>query len=184
MKQFLNILGLAILLAIFSTSCKKSTLDTLHDNELIALDKYILDNNLSEFKDNSGIYFKLLERSTDTVTITSGFKLLLEFKITLLDGTLPYSYYFTTDDGYGHNYEPRIFYVDINDSSSPEYIQQIAGLHTGLKKMHKGDRAFMVIPSEMAFKAVDNSSFGIPRFSTLLATVYIKNAYSVAQQSE
>lgn len=181
MKQYLYALGFVVMLSGIYTSCKTSSLDTLREDEIVALDKYVKDNNL-DAKDVSGIYFKLTERSADTTLIRSGFKVMIEFKITLLDGTaIPY--YFSTDDGFGHNYEPFAFYVDVSDATlNLQYVQQIAGLHKGLKKMHVGDRAFMVIPSELAFKAVDNSSIGIPRFSTLLATVYAKNGYSPAQQ--
>ncbi len=184
MKQILFILGLAVLLSGIFTSCKPDALDALREDEIAALDKYVKDNNLAK-KDVSGIYFKLLERSADTTLVRSGFKLLLEFTITFIDGTvIPVNYYFTTDDGYGRHYETRNFFVDVNDEFvNQEYVQQIAGLHRGLKKMHVGDRAFMVIPSELAFKAVDNSStIGVPRFSTLLATVYVKKGYSPAQQ--
>jgi len=185
MKKYLFILGLAVLVSGIFASCKENTLDTLRENEIVALDKYVKDNDLAEYKDVSGIYFKLLERSNDTTLIRSGFKVMLEFNITFLDGTdIPIDYYFTTGDGSGHNYEPRALYVDVsNDIVNQEYAQQIAGLHKGLKKMHIGDRALMVIPSELAFKAVDNTSIlGIPRFSTLLATVYIKEGYSPEEQ--
>ena len=184
MKQYLYILGLiAMLFGVFS-SCKENTLDALRADEVAALDKYVKDNDLTDAKDDvSGIYFKLQERSADTTLIRSGFKVLLECKITLLNGTvLPY---LTTDDGLGHNYEPIAFYVDVSNTVvNANYIQQIAGLHHGLKKMHVGDRAFMVIPSELAFKAVDNSDIGIPRFSTLLATVYAKKGISAADQAK
>lgn len=180
MKQFLYILGFGILLSGIYTSCKENTLDTMRENELVALDKYVKDNNLTDAKDASGIYFQLTERSEDTTLIRSGFKVMLEFNITLIDTTV----IFSTDDGKGHNYEPFAFYVDVsNDIVNSSYVQQITGLHIGLKKMHVGDRAFMVIPSELAFKALDYSStLGIPRFSTLLATVYAKKGYSPEQQ--
>ncbi len=185
MRQFLNILGMLILISGISSSCKESTLDTLRDNELATLDKYVKTNNLTENKDVSGIYLKITERSNDTTLIRSGYKVMLEFTITLIDGKAIQYYDFTTDDGSGRHYEPFAFYVDVsNDIVNANYVQQIAGLHRGLKKMHAGDRAFMVIPSELAFKAVDNSSIGIPRFSTLLATVYAKKVYSIAQQNE
>ncbi|MBW8334114.1 MAG: FKBP-type peptidyl-prolyl cis-trans isomerase [Prolixibacteraceae bacterium] len=186
MKQILYILGLVVLLSGIFTSCKPDPLDAMRENEIVTLDKYIKDNNLAGAKDDAtGIYFKLIERSSDTTLVRSGFKLLLEFTITFIDGKeIPVDYYFTTDDGLGHHYEPRSFYVDVsNDLVNQEYVQQIVGLHRGLKKMHVGDKAFMVIPSELAFKAVDMSStLGIPRFSTLLATVYVKKGYSPAQQ--
>lgn len=179
MKQFLYILGLTVLFSGVFSSCKENTLDTLRDNEIVALEKYVKDNNLTTAKDNSGIYFKLIESSSDTTLIRSGFKVMLEYTITLLDTTV----IFSTADQYGHHYEPDAFYVDVsNDVVNESYVQQIAGMHRGLKKMNVGDRAFMVIPSELAFKAVDNSSIGIPRFSTLLATVYAKKGYSPAQQ--
>jgi hypothetical protein len=188
MKQILYILGLVLLLSGIFTSCKPDPLDAMRENEIVALDEYVKKNNLAGAKDDAtGIYFKLLEPSSDTtlVLVESRFKLLLEFTITFIDGkAIPVDYFFTTDDGFGHHYEPRTFYVDVsNDVVNQEYIQQIAGLHRGLKKMHVGDKAFMVIPSELAFKAVDMSStLGIPRFSTLLVTVFVYKGYSPAQQ--
>ncbi|MFA5326934.1 MAG: FKBP-type peptidyl-prolyl cis-trans isomerase [Prolixibacteraceae bacterium] len=188
MKQFLYILGFAVLFTGILGSCKQNTLDTLRENELVALDKYVKDNDLTTSKDDSGIYFKFISHVTDTVNhidtiqIRAGYKAMLYYTITLLDSTV----IFSTDDGDGHNYEEDAFYVDVNNTVvNASYVQQIAGLHRGLKKMHVGDTAFMVIPSELAFKAVDNTSLlGVPRFSTLLATVYVKRAYTPAEQLE
>ncbi len=182
MKQFLYILGVAVLLAGIYTSCKSTSLDTMRADELATLDKYVKDNNLAAYKDViSGIYFKTITPSTDTTLIRSGFKAMLYFKITLIDGTVV----FTTEDSAGRNYEEFPFYVDNNSTVvNAQYVQQIAGLHKGLKLMHVGETAFMVIPSELAFKAVDNSAFGVPRFSTLLATIYVQRAYSPAQQQQ
>jgi len=179
MKQFLYIIGLAVLLTVIYTSCKSTSLDTLRANELVALDKYVKANNLTANKDISGIYFKTTIPSTDTTMIRSGFKVMCYFKITLINGTVV----FTTEDSAGRNYEEFPFYVDISNTTvNSQYVQQITGLHKGMKLMHVGETAFMIIPSELAFKAVDNSSFGVPRFSTLLATVFAKRAYSPAQQ--
>jgi len=179
MKQFLYMLGIAALLAGIYTSCKSSSLDTMHADEVVARDKYVKDNNLTANKDVSGIYFKTLLPSTDTTWIRSGFKVMCYFKITLIDGTVV----FTTEDSAGRNYEEFAFYVDISNTVvNAQYVQQISGLHKGLKKMHVGETAFMVIPSELAFKAVDNSGFGVPRFSTLLVTIFAKRAYSPTQQ--
>jgi FKBP-type peptidyl-prolyl cis-trans isomerase len=179
MKQFLLFLGLAVLLSGVFTSCKENTLDAMRNDEIAALDKYVKDNNLTEAKDVSGIYFKEIEKGTGD-TIKSGYKVMLYFKITLLDGTV----IFTTEDNAGRNYEEFAFYVDVSNKIVNEsYVQQIAGLHLGLKKMQVGGKALIVIPSELAFKAVDYSgSLGIPRFSTLLATVYAKKGYSPEQQ--
>ncbi len=178
MKQILFVLGLVVLISGIFTSCKPDALDALREDEIVALDKYVKDNNLTDKKDASGIYFKDIVIGTGD-TIMSGYKVMLNFNITLMDGTVV----FTTEDDYGHNYEEYSFYVDVNnDIVNQQYVQQIAGLHSGLKKMRIGGRAFMVIPSELAFKAVDNSSLGIPRFSTLLATVYAKKGYSPEEQ--
>jgi len=56
-------------------------------------------------------------------------------------------------------------------------------MHIALKKMHIGDRAFVVIPSELAFKAVMTSTaWGvIPRFSTLVVSVYARRGYAPEQ---
>ena len=181
MKQTLYILGLIVMFSGIYSSCKENTLDALRDDEITALDKYVKDKKLTDFKDDSGIYFKDSIPGTGDSIITSGYKLKLNFKITLLDGTVV----FTTEDKYGHNYEEYTFYVDANDATiNQAYVQQIAGLHSGLKKMRVGGRAFMVIPSELAFKAVDNSSIGVPRFSTLLVKVYVKSGLSPYKQQQ
>jgi hypothetical protein len=183
MKQYLVILGLLVLLIGGISSCKKDPLDALRENELTLLDKYIKDNNLTSYKDSTGIYFKKLVENTDATVkkIGSRYKANIYFKFTLIDGTaLPF---LTTEDKYGHNYEEFAFYVDDPNVSTDNYIQQIAGLHWGLKKMKAGEKAFMVIPSELAFKAVDKSIIGIPRFSTLLATVTVVSAFSPEELS-
>lgn len=183
MKQYLYILGLSIMLTGIYTSCKTDSLDTMREDEVVALDKYVKDKKLTDFKDESGIFFKDSILGTGD-SIKSGYIVMIEYNITLLNGTIiPY---LRTEDEYGHNYESFPFYVDANDvTTNKQYVQQIAGMHKGLKKMRIGGRAFMVIPSELAFKAVDNTgTFGIPRFSTLLATVYAKSGKSPAQQKE
>ena len=181
MKQTLYIFALIVMFSGIYSSCKENTLDALRDDEITALDKYVKDKKLTDFKDASGIYFKDSIVGTGDSIITSGYKLKLNFKITLLDGTVV----FTTEDKYGHNYEEYTFYVDANDATiNQAYVQQIAGLHSGLKKMRVGGRAFMVIPSELAFKAVDNSSIGVPRFSTLLVKVYVKSGLSPYKQQQ
>ena len=177
MKQLLFLLGLVILSSGIMYSCKKDSLEVMHDKEVASLQKYVKDNNLEDAKDPSGIYFKLLQSSSDTTWIRSQFKVMLHYKVTLIDDT---TVVFATEDKYGHNYEDDPFYVDINYAeadASP--LQKIAGMHLGLKKMHIGDRAFIVIPSELAFKAVSTTTgFSyIPRFSTLLVTVYAKKGY-------
>lgn len=179
MKQILFFLGFAVLLSGVYTSCKENTLDAMRNDEIAALDKYVKDNSLADAKDVSGIYFKDIEKGTGD-SIKSGYKVMLYFKITLIDGTV----IFTTEDEAGRNYEEFAFYVDVsNDIVNASYVQQIAGLHQGLKKMQVGGKALIVIPSELAFKALDYSTtLGIPRFSTLLATVYAKKGYSPEDQ--
>lgn len=185
MKKFLSFLFVSIVLAGIMGSCKDDPLDALREDELIALDKYVKDNNLTNYKDESGLYFKDLLVGTGD-TIKTGYKLMLYFDITFLDGSAIPAYGFSTQDQYGRNFEEVAFYVDANNSAvNQQYIQQISGIHLGLKKMRVGGKAFMVIPSELAFKAVDNTSTtGIPRFSTLLATVTVKNGWSPKQQQE
>lgn len=184
MKKFLLILGLSFLIAGIYSSCKKDPLDALRENEVALLSDYIKDTNLASFKDDStGIYFKKLIENNDPTAkqIGSGYKVEIFFNITLIDS----SSVLTNQDEYGHNYEPFTFYVDVNNTTvNKSYVQQIAGLHIGLKKMKVGETAFIVIPSELAFKALDYSDIGIPRFSTLLATVIVKSALSPEEQNE
>ena len=184
MKQYLYILGLIVIFSGVFTSCKKNTLDALREDELAALDQYVNTKKLTSFKDDaSGIYFKDSIVGTGDSIITSGYKLKLNYKITLLDGTVVFS----TEDSAGRNYEEYTFIVDANNAIvNQSYVQQIVGLHSGLKKMKVGGRAFMVIPSELAFKAVETNTgyVIIPRFSTLLAKVYVKSGLSPYQQRQ
>ncbi len=180
MKQYFLVLGLALVLTGIYTSCKTSSLDTLRADELVALDKYVKDNNLTDTKDESGIYYKDITVGTGD-SVKSGYKVMIYYNITLINGSVVFS----TQDEYGHDYEEQPFYVDVNnDVVNQSYVQQIAGLHKGLKKMKIGGKAFMVIPSELAFKALDYSSSGIPRFSTLLATITVKRGYSPEEQQQ
>lgn len=183
MRRYLFILGLVAFAAIISTSCKKTTsLESIHQAEIAARDKYLANNGLTDKLDSSGIYYEDLVKGTGD-TIKTGYKVMMYYTISLLDGTI----IFTTDDGFGHNYEEQAFYVDIANygSDANSYLQQITGLNAGLKKMQVGGTAFMIIPSELAFQAIDNSyTIGVPRFSTLLATVMIKQAYSPAELAQ
>lgn len=179
MKQIRYVFGLAILLSVIFVSCKEDSLEAMRDYELEALDKYVADNNLASFKDESGIYYKEIVKGIGD-TIKGGYKVMLQYNISLIDSTL----IFSTEDENGQTYEEAPFYVDVsNDIVNQNYVQQIAGMHLGLKKMQIGGRAFFVIPSELAFKAIDYSStLGIPRFSTLLVTVFAKKGYAPNQQ--
>ena len=49
MRQYLYILGLIFMLSGIYTSCKTNTLDALHEDEVIALDKYVKDKNLTDY---------------------------------------------------------------------------------------------------------------------------------------
>jgi len=178
MKKILYFLGLAMMLSGMLYSCKEDSLEVMRDKEVAALNKYVKDNNLEAYKDPSGIYFKLDGEHKSTDTIKTGWKVMLHYNITLIDDT---TVVLSTEDEYGHNFEEDAFWVDLNntsDGASP--LQKIAGMHIALKKMHIGDRAFVVIPSELAFKAVDIKPGArvIPRFSTLLVSVYARRGYA------
>lgn len=182
MRQFLYILAFAVVAALFSTSCKTNDLESLHQAELAALNQYVTNNGLTNKLDSTGIYYEDLVVGTGD-TIKSGYKVMMYYKITLLNGTV----IFSTDDGAGHNYGEQAFYVDVTSygADASSYLQQIKGLNFGLKKMRVGGKAFMVIPSQYAYQAVDNSyTIGVPRFSTLLVTVQVKRAYSPEQMSQ
>lgn len=176
MRKYLYILGFVIVTAVFSSSCKTTDLESLHQAEIAALDQYVKNNGLADKKDTSGIYYEDIAVGTGD-SIKAGYKVMMYFSVSLMNGTTV----FTTDDGYGHNYNAQAFYVDISNygSDANSYLQQITGLNFGLKRMRVGGTAFMVIPSEFAFQAVDNSyTIGVPRFSTLLVNVTVKKAYS------
>lgn len=177
MKKILYLLGLALLLAGTFASCKENDLEAMRDNELESLEKYVKENNLADAKDPSGIYFKLLESSGNPTEITKGFKLKLNYHITLIDDS---TVVFSTQDKLGYNYEDDDFYVEITDETvATSMLQKIAGMHIAMKKMHIGDKALIVIPSQLAFKALNTATnIGyIPRFSTLVVNVHVKSGY-------
>lgn len=177
MRHYRYILGLIIITTVIATSCSKTTsLESLRQAEIATLNTYVANNGLADKLDTTGIYYEDLVVGTGD-SIKSGYKVMMYYTISLINGTTVFS----TDDGYGHNYEEQAFYVDATayGSDANSYLQQIKGLNFGLKKMRVGGKAFMVIPSEYAFQAVDNSyTIGVPRFSTLLVHVQIKQAYS------
>lgn len=179
MKKILYFLGLTMILAGILYSCKEDSFEVMRDNEIAALNKYVKDNNLESYKDPSGIYFRLEGEHQSDDTIKAGYKVMLYYNITLIDDT---TVVLSTEDEYGHNFEEDAFYVDLTTASDDaSLLQNIAGMHIALKKMHIGDRAFVVIPSELAFKAVMTpTDMGkvIPRFSTLLVSVYARRGYA------
>lgn len=183
MKQYLYILGLAIIISGIFTACKPDTLTALHEDEIASRDKYIKGHNLADFKDVSGLYFKDSIIGTGD-TIKSGYLVKMYLKVSLLDGTLVST--LTTADEFGRNYEEYSFFVDVsNDIVNQQAWQQIAGLHKGFKKMRIGGIANMVIPSELAFQALDKTAaLGIPRFSTLVVTAQAVKGYSPEEQKE
>ena len=184
MKKYLLILGLSFLIAGIYSSCKKDPLEALRNDEVSLLNAFVIDNNLASYKDSTGIYFKKLIENTDANAkqVGSGYKTEIYFTVTLINKDTV----LLNMDKYGHNYEPFTFYVDVSNTTvNSSYIQQIAGIHAGIKKMKVGETAFMVIPSELAFKAMDYSvEIGIPRFSTLLATVTVVSALSPKEQND
>lgn len=180
MKQILHVLTLVILISAFFASCKEDRLEVMHDNEVSAREKYIKDNNLEQYRDSSGIYIRINQPQSSDSSIVKGYKVMLQYNIFLLDSTKV----LTTENSAGQTMQEDAFFVDVsNEIVNQNYVQKIAGMHIGLKKMRIGDRAFMVIPSELAYKAVDLSgTIGIPRFSTLVVYVYAKKGYSPYQQ--
>lgn len=185
MKKILYLLGLVLLISGITTSCKKDTFEALREAEIKALDEYVKDHDLAEYKDPSGIYFKLLHRSDDTTRIFPGFKVMLNYNITTLADTA--KDVLSTEDENGYSFEEDAFYVDVNDANTAgDLLQQIAGMHIGLKMMHIGDKALFVIPSQLAYKAVTTATplGAVPRFSTLLVTVYAKKGYAPTTEEE
>lgn len=80
----------------------------------------------------------------------------VEFKITLLDGTLCYK----TDDN-----EVQEFKVDLSEVET--------GIQEGIKLLHKGDRVKMIIPSHLAHGLVGDMNM-IPPLNPIVVDLYLR----------
>ena len=138
-------------------------LDQKRDQEMIDLNKYIQENDITAKPLESGIYF-MSEKKGRGKKPEKGEMVSLHMIVGLVNGTQIFSTY---DRG-----EP----IEI------EYGQKFdtEGLEDGLGLMRKGGKAKLIVPSSMGFGAEQRGQV-IPPYSTLLYNVELVNIRSKAE---
>jgi FKBP-type peptidyl-prolyl cis-trans isomerase len=97
------------------------------------MDYYARSHKMHFVRTNSGIRYFVYKPSAKGDSITDGMKVMLDFEIRLLDGTLCYS---SKTEG---RREVTIGHEDME-----------SGIHRGLQYLKRGDKALLLIPSHLA----------------------------------
>ncbi len=157
-----------ILLAGFLllNACIRDDSEELKEQEERLLEKYLLDHGITQEPTASGLYFILLE---DTVGVSPTITDVVEFEYTgrLVDNRVfgtTYKDIAEDEDIYSEN----VIYGPVRlilQSSLP-------GLAEGFQLMQEGEKAMMIIPSDLAYRG--NSIGIISRFSTLIFTIHLQ----------
>lgn len=122
--------------------------------EKILIDGYIKRRNWDMIETGTGVRYMIIERGGEE-TPSSGDIVIIDFEISLLDGTICY----TSKDS-----EPEHFVVDYDNVES--------GMHEAIKYLHKGDKAIIIIPSHRAFGLAGDMS-KIPPLSTVIYKIHL-----------
>jgi FKBP-type peptidyl-prolyl cis-trans isomerase len=158
---FLTIIGSVIFLTV---SCGNDGLDLekLRAEELEKLDAFIEANDIEVEPTSSGMYYiEEIKGTGDTIKPGDQVKIFytgMFIDSTIFDGTTPY--------------EPFEFVVGSSDV--------ITGMSEGLTYMYQGGKGTLIIPSNLAYGATNNTSLGIPRFSTLIFEVEVYKHYKLS----
>lgn len=166
------ILNISILLAclLFFTGCFRDDSEELKEKEQRLLEKYLLDNGITQAPTASGLYFILLK---DTVGISPDITDVVEFEYTgrLIDNQL----FGTT---YKDVAEEENIYSENFIYGPTRLILQYAipGLAEGFQLMEEGEKATLIMPSDLAYGS--NSVGVISRYSTLIFTIHLQKTIS------
>ncbi len=151
MKKLKSYLLLLLAISIFS-SCDNDD-DTGFQDEMARLNVYLEENNITTEPTASGLYIiKTLE--TNDVTPLVGDRVFVHYKGYLLNG--------------------EVFDSSLNDqgpfSFQLMYDNVILGWHEGIAAMRRGEKATLIIPSNLAYGSSGAGS-SIPGYSTLIFEV-------------
>ena len=173
MKYLLSgIFTLALTALLFS--CKENDLEKQRERELKLLDEYISNNYPDEKPKPSGLfYIELNEGTGDSIRIND--KVQIFYDLYTLDSS------YVTGSGV---YEPVELTVlpPTQLGSSPDYVNEIKGLHEALTYMKKGTRALLILPSQLAFGQY--GSYGVGGFRTLFMEVEVYKVFPFAEREE
>jgi FKBP-type peptidyl-prolyl cis-trans isomerase FkpA len=133
-------------------------LKQLSREEAEAIHAYVKRHGWTMLETGTGVQIYIYRKGT-AISAVSGDMILLDFEITLLDGTVCYS---SKETG------AEEFRVDYDEVES--------GLHEAVKYLHEGDKAIVIIPSHRAFGLIGDLS-KIPPLSTVVYDLSIVKVY-------
>jgi len=150
--------------------CVRDDTEELKEQEQRLLEKYLLDNGITQEPTASGLYFILLE---DTVGISPDITDVVEFEYT---GKLINNRIFGTTDK--ELAEDEGIYNEYTMYGPMRVIlqQTLTGLTEGFQLMEEGEKAMMILPSDIAYGG--NSLGIIPRYSTLIFIIHLQKVIS------
>jgi FKBP-type peptidyl-prolyl cis-trans isomerase FkpA len=157
------LLGLIVLF----TGCFRDNSEELKEKEQHALKKYIADHNINQTPTASGLYFI---QATDTTGLSPTIDDVIEFEYTgkLVDGRV----FGTTDSALAK--EKDIYYKDVVYGPVRLILAySIAGLQEGFQLMQEGEKATMILPSDIAYGA--NSIGIIEPYNTLIFDIHLQH---------
>ncbi|MGD1845780.1 MAG: FKBP-type peptidyl-prolyl cis-trans isomerase [Salibacteraceae bacterium] len=114
------------------------------------IEKYIERRGWDMTAPGTGLYYRIYQRGQGTETAKAGQHALVNFKVSLLDGSVVYS---SKEKG------AQEFLIERDDVES--------GLHEGIKYMHIGDKATLILPSHRAHGLLGDRN-KIPPRSTVI----------------
>lgn len=122
--------------------------------EKLAIDGYVKRRNWNMTETGTGVRYMIIEQGSEE-TPASGDVVIIDFEISLLDGTVCYT---SKESG------PEHFVVDYDNVES--------GMHEAIKHLHKGDKAIIIIPSHRAFGLAGDMA-KIPPLSTVIYKIHV-----------
>ena len=150
---------------ILFSGCLRNEAEELKEEEQRALNNYLKNNNITQEPTASGLYFIPV---TDTAGLTPTIDDVVEFEFTgrLIDGQV----FGTTDSAIAK--DQNIYYESIIYGPVRMFVANaILGLQEGLQLMQEGEKARMILPSDIAY---NGSSIGlIPRYATLIFDIHL-----------
>jgi FKBP-type peptidyl-prolyl cis-trans isomerase len=166
MKKLRFILIIVTGIVLF-TGCFRDDSEKLKEEEQRALTKYLADHNITQSPTASGLYFIPV---TDTIGATPALDDVVEFEYTgrLVDGSV----FGTTDSAVAKDND--MFYESIVYGPVRLILSYaIIGLQEGFQLMQEGEKARMILPSDIAYGA--NSIGIIQPYHTLIFDIHLQH---------
>ena len=114
------------------------------------IDSYVKQHQLQTQITGTGLRYQILKANPKGKQIISTDIVTVEYKVSLLDGTLCYS---------SKKKGPKTFKVDFDNVED--------GIHEGIKLMHEGEKGIFILPSHLAHGLTGDNDMIPPKASVL-----------------